>query len=101
MPHLKEGSQFWHELENISEVDKRQVDNGAEHHEENGVKVLHLKHRHKMQHVQQPYLGVVHNGGDHQVDADDQHNDGDDDRTLGSEVKLSGVGPSTNLVRPR
>ena len=92
MPYLKERCQFWHELENISEVDERQVDNGTKHHEEDGVEVLHLEQRRDAHHVEDPHLGVVHDGRDHQVDADDQHDDRDDDRTLGREVRSSEVG---------
>ena len=32
--------------------------------------------------ITQTYLRVVHYGRNHKVDADDQHNDGDDNGTL-------------------
>ena len=39
---LQEGSQFVHELEDVSKVDEWQVHDGSEDHEENRVKILNL-----------------------------------------------------------
>ena len=66
--YLKEGGDFVHELEDISHVDKWDVEHSPSQHEEDGVEVL--------------YLGVVNYGGDHQVEADHQHHHGDHDGTL-------------------
>ena len=40
--YLKECCEFVHELEHIPEVDERDVHDGAEHHEKDGVEVLNL-----------------------------------------------------------
>ena len=66
--YLQEGGDFVHELEDVSHVDKGYVEHRTGRHEEDGVEVF--------------YLGIVHNGGNHQVEADHHHHHGDHNRTL-------------------
>ena len=66
--YLQEGGDFVHEFEDVSHVDKWNVEHGPGQHEEDGVEVL--------------YLGVVHDGGDDKVETDQHHHHGDHNRTL-------------------
>ena len=70
--YLEEGCDFVHEFENISHVDKGYVEDSTCKHEEDGVEVL--------------YLGVVNNGGNDQVEADQHHHNRDDNWALQSEL---------------
>ena len=66
--YLQKGGDFVHELEDVSHVDKGYVEHRPGQHEEDGVEVL--------------YLGVIHDGGDHQVETDQHHHHGDHNGTL-------------------
>ena len=66
--YLKEGGDFVHELEDVSHVNKWDVEHSPSQHEEDGVEVL--------------YLGVIHDGGDHQVETDQHHHHRDHNGTL-------------------
>ena len=66
--YLQECCDFVHELEDIPQVHKGNIEYSPSKHEHDGVQVLDL--------------WVVHHGGNHQVGADHQHHNGNDYGTL-------------------
>ena len=60
-PNLQECCHFVHELKDVAQVDEGNVEDSPDCHEDDGVEIL--------------YLGIVHYGGYHKVEADDEHQD--------------------------